>query len=159
MSKYHYFHFPTENLNFGVALYIQPYAPDIESICLDIVNRWYDKIRPRTKIVTYKEVCGIVVPGTVRGSDYTYDVKLESVKSVSFYPSRFTGLQHRYNVSNRISSTDYDYSVMGSVIKISSSDESSIDMVAHEGACVVVYEVSFEELIQIAVDGPMKFFR
>ena len=159
MSKYHYFHFPTENLDFGVALYIRPYAPAIESICSDIVNKWYDKIRPRSKIVEYKEVCGIVVPASIRGVDYSYDIKLESVKSVTFYPSRLTGLQYRHNVTNRINLMKYDYSVAGSHFDITTSYESKVDVVAHEGVCVVVYEVSFEDLIQIAVDGPMKFFR
>ena len=157
--QYHYFHFPAENIDFGVALYIEPDATAIDSICLDIVNKWYDKVRPRTKIVEYKEVCGITMPDTIRGYGYTYTVCLESVSSVRFFPSRLVGLQHKYYITNQISLTKYDYSVDGSRIAIASVDESEVHTIAHEGVSVIVYEVSFEDLLQIAVDGPMKFFR
>lgn len=157
MNELHYLHFTADNENFGVSVDFMEEEREIDMNCREIIRLWWCERRHPFKTVDYKEVCGAKVVSKISSQPIFKEIKANEPKAVRFYPSTRTGIGYSYRVSYSYSCVEYDYTVNG----IDYSATKSMKELTGETSdiFVVVYEVTHDDLLKIAAQGPMKFFR
>ena len=150
-----YIHFPTDNLNFGISV---PEGSNKFGLAESIVHRWYGSRFNFDKIVNYHNVCGIKVPHTTYTPLGDFKLELKSERSVK-PASGHDGVRYSYRVLVEYRAVEYTHTYLNSNLEcVKKSDEVMYRDAYPYDISVTAYTVTDDDLINICLQGPHKFF-